>query len=94
MTPFWKEERYGYNIYQNEQKHIFLALTPPIPLNRKNDIHVRSPSLLRRLDNGSRWLIPQSISLDAASFISWVLQYIITPLHKDAFDKGRQSMRA
>ena len=39
-------------------------------------------------------LITQSISLDAASFISWVLQYIITPLHKDAFDKGRQSMRA
>ena len=38
--------------------------------------------------------IPQSISLDAASFISWVLQYIITPLHKDAFDKGRQSMLA
>ena len=63
-------------------------------LNWENDIHVRSPSLLRRLDNGSRWSVPQSISLDAASFISWVLQYIITPLHKDAFDKGRQSMRA
>ena len=34
MTPFWKEGRYGYNIYQNEQKLNFLVWTPPIPLSR------------------------------------------------------------
>ena len=28
MTPFWKEEIYGYNIYQNEQKQFF----GPVPL--------------------------------------------------------------
>ena len=31
MTPFWKEERWGYNIYQNEQKNFF-DLDPPRPL--------------------------------------------------------------
>ena len=31
MTPFWKEERWGYNIYQNEQKQFFWP-RPPIPL--------------------------------------------------------------
>ena len=31
MTSFWKEERYGYDIYQNEQKQIFLALTTLYP---------------------------------------------------------------
>ena len=63
-------------------------------LNWENDIHVRSPSLLNRLDNGVGCSITQSISLEVASFISWVLRYMITPLHKDAFDKCRQSMRA
>ena len=33
MTPFWKEERWGYNIYQNEQNLFFLAGPPPIPLS-------------------------------------------------------------
>ena len=32
MTPFWKEERWGYNIYQNEQNLFFLA-GPPYTLN-------------------------------------------------------------
>ena len=31
MTPFWKEERWGYSIYQNEQ-NLLLGLDPPIPL--------------------------------------------------------------
>ena len=31
MTPFWKEERWGYKIYQNEQNY-FLA-GPPILLS-------------------------------------------------------------
>ena len=34
MTPFRKEGRYGYNIYQNEQKLNFFVWTPPIPLSR------------------------------------------------------------
>ena len=63
-------------------------------LNWENDIHVRSPFLLRRLDNGVSCSITQSISLEVASFISWVLRYIITPLQKDAFDKCKQSMCA
>ena len=54
----------------------------------------KKPSLLRRLDNGVGYSITQSISLDAASFISWVLQYTITSLYKDAFDKCRQSICA
>ena len=33
MTPFRKEERYGYNIYQSEQKQFFFDLDPPIPLS-------------------------------------------------------------
>ena len=33
MTPFWKEERWGYNIYQNKQKHFFGLDPSPIPLN-------------------------------------------------------------
>ena len=53
-------------------------------LNWENDINVRSPSLLLRLDNGSRLF--DYTSLDVASFISWLLRYIVTPLHKDAFD--------
>ena len=28
MTPFWKEERWDYNIYQNEQNLIFLVGPP------------------------------------------------------------------
>ena len=32
MTPFWKEERLGYRIYQNEQKQFF-GLDPPIHLS-------------------------------------------------------------
>ena len=35
MTTFWKKERYGYNIYQNEQNLFFLA-GPPIPLSDKD----------------------------------------------------------
>ena len=31
MTPFWKEERWGYNIYQNKRKLKFWP-RPPIPL--------------------------------------------------------------
>jgi len=32
MTTFWKEERQGHNIYQNEQNLFFWAGPPPIPL--------------------------------------------------------------
>ena len=32
MTPFWKEERWGYNIHQNEQNP-FILVGPPIPLD-------------------------------------------------------------
>ena len=36
MTPFWKEERQGYNIYENEQNHFFGEAGPPlIPLWRQ-----------------------------------------------------------
>ena len=37
MTPFWKEEIWGYIIYQNEQ-NLFFWLDPPIPL-KKNKHH-------------------------------------------------------
>ena len=50
-------------------------------------IHVRSPSLWRRIDSGSLWFDYNLIWLDVASFISWLLQYTITRSHKDAFDK-------
>ena len=32
MTPFWKEERLGYNIYHNEQKQFFWLRPPPYTL--------------------------------------------------------------
>ena len=32
MTPFWKEERWGYNISQNEQNLFFWDGPPPITL--------------------------------------------------------------
>ena len=32
MTPIWKEERWGYNIYQNEQNQFFGGWTPPYTL--------------------------------------------------------------
>ena len=28
MNPFWKEEIWGYNIYQNEQKQFFWPRPP------------------------------------------------------------------
>ena len=31
MTQFWKEESWGYKIYQNEE-NLFFWLDPPIPL--------------------------------------------------------------
>ena len=63
-------------------------------LNWENDIHVRSPSLLRRLDNGSR-LFDYIIYVLMLLLLYFVfLRYIITPLHKFAFDKCRQLMRA
>ena len=34
MTPFWKEERWGYNIYQNEKQQFFWP-RPSIPLTRR-----------------------------------------------------------
>ena len=55
-------------------------------LNYENDNTCRSPSLWRRLDSGSRWFDYNLIRLDVGSFISWLLRYIVTPLHKDAFD--------
>ena len=34
MTPFWKEERQSYNIYQDKRNIDFLSWTPPpIPLS-------------------------------------------------------------
>ena len=32
MTPFWKEERWGYNIYQDKRNIDFLPWTPPYTL--------------------------------------------------------------
>ena len=39
MTLFWKEERLGYNIYQNEQ-NLFFWLDPPIPLISQSFIRI------------------------------------------------------
>ena len=33
MTPFWKEERQGYNIYQDKRNIDFLPWTPLYPYN-------------------------------------------------------------
>ena len=33
ITTFWKEERQGYNIYENEQKQFFRPGPPPYTLN-------------------------------------------------------------
>ena len=35
MTPRWKGERWGYNIYQNEQNQSFGGAGPPYTLNRE-----------------------------------------------------------
>ena len=43
MTPFWKEERQGYNTYQNEEKQFFLALTPPYTLNNGHMMETDEP---------------------------------------------------
>ena len=37
MTTLWKEERWGHNIYQNEQKQFFGLDPPPIPLLMLSD---------------------------------------------------------
>merc|ERR1719505_94431 len=36
MAPFWREERWGYSICQDEPNLFFLAGPPPIPLSVKN----------------------------------------------------------
>ena len=46
MTPFWKEERWGYNIYQNEQKQFFWPIGPLYPqLKRKFGTYISTITL-------------------------------------------------
>ena len=35
IPPFWREERWGYNIYQNEQKQFFGLDPSPTPLTSR-----------------------------------------------------------
>ena len=63
MTPFWKDERWGYNMYQKEQ-NLFFGWTSPILLmvwetvntNISNCIVKRSSYTIRGAFHSSWWL--------------------------------------